>query len=122
MLLEPNGPTTQPPTLLQACSGSMERAGDWLFSHMDDLDAAVAGVIAAAQGSAAAAAAVAAPAAAGAGSGSGGWVRSVQYSTAHFLLKGWKALVGDGGGEVRVLLLLWVGAHLCQALLACIHA
>ncbi|KAK9805947.1 hypothetical protein WJX73_007684 [Symbiochloris irregularis] len=29
---------------LKACDGSLERAGDWLFSHMDDLDAAVAGV------------------------------------------------------------------------------
>ena len=29
---------------LTACSGSVERAGDWLFSHMDDLDAAVAAV------------------------------------------------------------------------------
>jgi len=29
---------------LQACSGSVERAADWLFSHADDLDAAVASV------------------------------------------------------------------------------
>jgi ubiquitin carboxyl-terminal hydrolase 5/13 len=29
---------------LTACQGSVERAGDWLFSHMDDLDAAVAAV------------------------------------------------------------------------------
>jgi hypothetical protein len=27
---------------LGACGGSLERAADWLFSHMDDLDAAVA--------------------------------------------------------------------------------
>ncbi|KAK9828336.1 hypothetical protein WJX74_009732 [Apatococcus lobatus] len=30
---------------LQACSGSLDRAGDWLFSHTDDLDAAVANVL-----------------------------------------------------------------------------
>ena len=29
---------------LKACSGSLERAADWLFSHSDDLDAAVASV------------------------------------------------------------------------------
>ena len=29
-------------TCKQACSGSMERAVDWLFSHAGDLDAAVA--------------------------------------------------------------------------------
>lgn len=29
---------------LKACDGSVERAADWLFSHMDDLDAAVANV------------------------------------------------------------------------------
>lgn len=29
---------------MQACSGSLERAADWLFSHMDDLDGAVAQV------------------------------------------------------------------------------
>jgi len=38
---------------LTATGGSVERAGDWLFSHMDDLAAAVAAV----QGQAAAAAA-----------------------------------------------------------------
>lgn len=26
---------------LAACQGSVERAADWLFSHMDDLDSAV---------------------------------------------------------------------------------
>jgi hypothetical protein len=31
--------------LLQACGGNVERAGDWLFSHMDDLDSAVAQVL-----------------------------------------------------------------------------
>lgn len=31
--------------VLQACSGSLDRAGDWLFSHADDLDAAVANVL-----------------------------------------------------------------------------
>ncbi|KAJ9512241.1 hypothetical protein QJQ45_012796 [Haematococcus lacustris] len=31
---------------LQACSGALDRAADWLFSHMDDLDAAVAKVLA----------------------------------------------------------------------------
>lgn len=36
---------------LTATGGSVERAGDWLFSHMDDLAAAVAAV----QGQAAAA-------------------------------------------------------------------
>jgi len=30
--------------LLQACHGSLERAADWLFSHADDLDSAVAAV------------------------------------------------------------------------------
>ena len=35
---------------LVACNGSLERAADWLFSHMDDLDAAVAAVKAAASG------------------------------------------------------------------------
>ena len=29
---------------LKACSNNVERAADWLFSHMDDLDAAVAAV------------------------------------------------------------------------------
>ncbi|CAL5228914.1 g12137 [Coccomyxa viridis] len=29
---------------LKACNGSLERAADWLFSHSDDLDAAVASV------------------------------------------------------------------------------
>ena len=29
---------------LMSCGGNAERAGDWLFSHMDDLDAAVASV------------------------------------------------------------------------------
>ena len=29
---------------MQACHGSLERAGDWLFSHADDLDSAVASV------------------------------------------------------------------------------
>ncbi len=29
---------------LQACAGSLERAADWLFNHMDDLDGAVAKV------------------------------------------------------------------------------
>lgn len=41
----------------QACQGNIERAGDWLFSHMDDLDSAVHSVMgaqqAAAQGGAA---------------------------------------------------------------------
>ncbi|KAG2435345.1 hypothetical protein HXX76_007418 [Chlamydomonas incerta] len=54
---------------LQACSGSLERAADWLFNHMDDLDAAVAKVLSEAAGAAAAApAAGAAGAAGGAGS------------------------------------------------------
>ena len=30
--------------LLQACHNSLERSADWLFSHADDLDAAVASV------------------------------------------------------------------------------
>ena len=29
---------------LKACNGSLERAADWLFSHSDNLDAAVASV------------------------------------------------------------------------------
>ena len=29
---------------LQACHGSLERSADWLFSHADDLDSAVASV------------------------------------------------------------------------------
>ena len=29
---------------VQACHGSLERSADWLFSHTDDLDAAVASV------------------------------------------------------------------------------
>ena len=29
---------------MQACHGSLERAADWLFSHADDLDSAVASV------------------------------------------------------------------------------
>lgn len=33
---------------LRACQGSVERAADWLFSHVDDLDSAVASVGAAA--------------------------------------------------------------------------
>jgi Ubiquitin carboxyl-terminal hydrolase len=37
--------------LLQACDGSLERAADWLFSHADDLDAAVAEAQSAAAGS-----------------------------------------------------------------------
>lgn len=35
-------------TALVACGGSLERAADWLFSHMDDLDSAVAAAKAAA--------------------------------------------------------------------------
>lgn len=30
---------------LKACSGSVERAADWLFSRMDDLDGAVDSVL-----------------------------------------------------------------------------
>ncbi len=30
---------------MQACSGSLDRAADWLFSHADDLDTAVASVL-----------------------------------------------------------------------------
>lgn len=37
-------------TALGACGGSLERAADWLFSHMDDLDSAVAAAKAAAAG------------------------------------------------------------------------
>lgn len=33
----------------QACQGNIERAGDWLFSHMDDLDSAVQSVMGAQQ-------------------------------------------------------------------------
>ena len=29
---------------VQACHGSLERSADWLFSHADDLEAAVASV------------------------------------------------------------------------------
>ena len=29
---------------VQACHGSLERSADWLFSHADDLDAAVGSV------------------------------------------------------------------------------
>ena len=29
---------------LKTCNGSLERAADWLFSHSDNLDAAVASV------------------------------------------------------------------------------
>jgi ubiquitin carboxyl-terminal hydrolase 5/13 len=36
---------------LGACSGSVERAADWLFSHADDLDGAVAALSAQAGGS-----------------------------------------------------------------------
>ncbi|KAG2446804.1 hypothetical protein HYH02_008364 [Chlamydomonas schloesseri] len=61
---------------LQACSGSLERAADWLFNHMDDLDGAVAKVLSEAAGAAAAAAAApaagAAAGAGGAGAGSSG--------------------------------------------------
>ncbi len=39
---------------LQACHGSLERAADWLFSHADDLDSAVAAVSGAAAPEAAA--------------------------------------------------------------------
>lgn len=37
-------------TALAACGGSLERAADWLFSHMDDLESAVAAAKAAAAG------------------------------------------------------------------------
>lgn len=37
-------------TALIACGGSLERAADWLFSHMEDLDTAVAAAKAAAAG------------------------------------------------------------------------
>ena len=40
--------------LLQACHASLERAADWLFSHADDLDSAVAAVSGAAAPEAAA--------------------------------------------------------------------
>ena len=33
---------------MQTCSGNLERAADWLFSHMDDLESAVASVLSAA--------------------------------------------------------------------------
>jgi ubiquitin carboxyl-terminal hydrolase 5/13 len=35
---------------LAACQGSLERAADWLFSHMDDLEAAVEAALAAGGG------------------------------------------------------------------------
>ncbi|GFR49487.1 hypothetical protein Agub_g11426 [Astrephomene gubernaculifera] len=51
---------------LQACSGSLERAADWLFNHMDDLEGAVAKVLS--EAAAASASASAAPPAAAAAS------------------------------------------------------
>jgi len=47
-------PSLTAQVLLQACSGSVERAADWLFSHADDLDAAVASVSSAGGGASAA--------------------------------------------------------------------
>jgi ubiquitin carboxyl-terminal hydrolase 5/13 len=48
-------------TALTACGGSLERAADWLFSHMDDLEGAVAAAKAQAAGAGSAAGARAAP-------------------------------------------------------------
>lgn len=59
---------------LQACGGVLERAADWLFSHSDDLAAAVAAVSkppAGGSGGAAPAGAAAAAASATAADGSG---------------------------------------------------
>ena len=36
--------SVQAEAALKACNGSLERAADWLFSHSDNLDAAVASV------------------------------------------------------------------------------
>ncbi|GIL53163.1 hypothetical protein Vafri_8845 [Volvox africanus] len=52
---------------LQACNGSLERAADWLFNHMDDLDAAVAKVLSAGDSGAAGGGAAAAAVPAGGG-------------------------------------------------------
>lgn len=54
---------------LQACSNNIERAADWLFSHMEDLDGAVAQVMAKQAGAVGGGAAAPAPAAAGGGAG-----------------------------------------------------
>lgn len=57
---------------LRACGDSIERAADWLFSHMDDLDSAVAKVMSASSSSSAPAVAAAAGGPSGAGAAASG--------------------------------------------------
>ncbi|GLI59780.1 hypothetical protein VaNZ11_001743 [Volvox africanus] len=63
---------TQATAALHACNGSLERAADWLFNHMDDLDTAVTRVLSTGDSGAAGggAAAAAVPAAGGLAAGS----------------------------------------------------
>jgi len=72
---------------LTACGGNLERAADWLFSHMDDLESAVAGVLAAAQGGAAGGAA-GAGGAGGAGAAGSSGVRAVVDGPGSYELMG----------------------------------
>ncbi|KAK9828649.1 hypothetical protein WJX72_001313 [[Myrmecia] bisecta] len=64
---------------LKACQGSVERAADWLFSHTDDLDSAVAAVLSAGGSGAAAASEAGGGATAKLGDGRG------QYSLVGFI-------------------------------------
>jgi ubiquitin carboxyl-terminal hydrolase 5/13 len=68
----------------------LERAADWLFSHADDLDAALAGV------SESSASVAAAPAASGAGEGAG----SFQDGNADYELVGFVSHMGSNTGYV----------------------
>eukprot|EP00242_Pyramimonas_sp_CCMP2087_P018042 CAMPEP_0198226420 /NCGR_PEP_ID=MMETSP1445-20131203/105223_1 /TAXON_ID=36898 /ORGANISM="Pyramimonas sp., Strain CCMP2087" /LENGTH=130 /DNA_ID=CAMNT_0043906223 /DNA_START=19 /DNA_END=411 /DNA_ORIENTATION=+ len=72
---------------LKATQGVLERAADWLFSHADDLDAALAGV-------SESSASVAAPAASGAGEGAG----SFQDGNADYELVGFVSHMGGNTG------------------------
>ena len=52
-MLEAMGFTQRQATAaLQACGGDVERAGDWLFSRMDDLEGAVEAALAPSGGAA----------------------------------------------------------------------
>ncbi|KAG2483306.1 hypothetical protein HYH03_017809 [Edaphochlamys debaryana] len=84
---------TQAAAALQACSGSLERAADWLFNHMDDLDAAVAQVLSASAGAPAAAAPSGGAAAPGAAAG--GAAAAVLDGPGRFELMGFISHMGS---------------------------
>jgi ubiquitin carboxyl-terminal hydrolase 5/13 len=80
---------------LGACGGSLERAADWLFSHMDDLESAVAAAKAAAAGGGAGA-----TGAAGAAAGGGGGAAPAKCGPGRARGDRWGS-VGLGGPRAR---------------------